>query len=53
MGAMFGALVIGVISSGLIQFGITASWGIFATGSIIIAAVVIDRLVRARQVSGA
>ncbi len=49
VGAALGALAISVISSGLIFFGVTASWGVFATGAMIIVAVSIDRLVRARQ----
>jgi ribose transport system permease protein len=49
LGAMLGALLIGVISSGLIQFGVTGDWSIFFTGAVIILAVALDRLIGRRQ----
>ncbi len=45
-GALLGALTIGVIQSGLIQFGVEANWSIFATGALIIAAVWLDTTIR-------
>jgi ribose transport system permease protein len=48
-GAFLGAIVLGVISSGLLQFGITANWTTFATGTVIIAAVALDYFVRRRS----
>jgi ribose transport system permease protein len=48
-GAFLGALVLGVISSGLLQFGITANWTTFATGAVIIGAVALDYFVRRRS----
>ncbi len=49
IGALLGSLVIAVISSGIVQFGITANWSVFVTGVMIIAAVSLDALVRRRQ----
>ncbi len=49
LGAALGALVIAVISSGIVQFGITANWSIFVTGVMIIAAVALDATIRRRQ----
>jgi ribose transport system permease protein len=48
-GAFLGAIVLGVISSGLLQFGITANWTTFATGTVIVAAVALDYFVRRRR----
>jgi ribose transport system permease protein len=49
VGALLGALLIGVISSGLIQFGVTGDWSTFLTGAVIILAVALDGLIRRRQ----
>lgn len=49
VGAALGALVIAVISSAIVQFGITANWSVFVTGTLIIAAVALDALIRRRQ----
>lgn len=49
LGALIGALMIAVIRSGLIQFGVTANWSTFATGAVIIAAVALDALIRRRR----
>lgn len=49
VGALFGALLIAAIRSGLIQFGLQPAWSTFATGAIIIGAVAIDNLVRRRS----
>ena len=45
-GAMIGMLIIQVISSGIIFFGIDATWSTFVTGAVIIVAVVLDRMVK-------
>lgn len=49
LGALVGALIIAVIRSGLIHFGVTANWSIFATGAVIIGAVTLDGLIRRRR----
>lgn len=45
-GAMIGMLIIQVIASGIIFFGIDATWSAFVTGAVIIVAVVLNQLVR-------
>jgi ribose transport system permease protein len=45
-GAMIGMLIIQVIASGIIFFGIDATWSTFVTGAVIIVAVVLDQIVR-------
>ena len=49
LGALLGALMIGVITSGLIQFGVTQNWSNFATGIVIIGAVSLDAFIRRRR----
>jgi ribose transport system permease protein len=46
---MLGSLVIAVISSGIVQFGVSANWSMLVTGALIIAAVGLDSAVRGRQ----
>ncbi len=46
IGAMVGTLIIQVISSGLIFFGIDATWSTFVTGAVIVLAVSLDQLVK-------
>jgi ribose transport system permease protein len=46
IGAVVGMLIIQVISSGLIFFGIDATWSTFVTGAVIVLAVSIDQLVK-------
>ncbi len=53
VGAMLGALLISLIQSGLIQFGVTAQWSAFVTGIVIISAVALDRGVRVARQRGA
>ncbi|MCF6327369.1 MAG: ABC transporter permease [Devosiaceae bacterium] len=48
-GAALGALLIAVISSGIVQFGITANWSVFVTGVLIIFAVALDAAIRRRR----
>ena len=45
-GALIGMLIIQVISSGIIFFGIYATWSTFVTGAVIIIAVVLDQIVK-------
>lgn len=45
-GAVIGMLIIQVISSGIIFFGIDATWSTFVTGAVIVLAVVLDQLVK-------
>ena len=49
VGAFLGALVLGVISSGLVQFGVPANWSTFVTGVVIITAVALDYFIRRRR----
>ena len=46
IGAVIGMLIIQVISSGLIFFGIDATWSTFVTGAVIVVAVSLDQLVK-------
>lgn len=48
-GAVFGALIISVISGALTQFGVSVNWADFVTGAVIIAAVSLDALIKRRQ----
>jgi ribose transport system permease protein len=55
IGAVVGMLIIQVISSGIIFFGIDATWSTFVTGAVIVLAVVLDQLVkfqRTRRAAG-
>src|SRR6185437_2606764 len=45
-GAMVGMLIIQAIASGIIFFGIDATWSTFVTGAVIIVAVVLDQVVK-------
>jgi ribose transport system permease protein len=49
IGAVLGALIIGVIQSGILFLGIDAKWSIFVTGAVIVVAVAIDQLVRRQR----
>ena len=46
IGAVVGMLIIQVISSGLIFFGIDATWSTFVTGAVIVLAVSLDQLIK-------
>jgi ribose transport system permease protein len=46
IGAVIGMLIIQVISSGIIFFGIDATWSTFVTGAVIVLAVALDQLVK-------
>lgn len=49
IGALIGSLIIAVISSGIIFFGIEATWSTFVTGAVIVAAVAIDQMIRRQR----
>jgi len=49
VGALLGALVIAVISSGITRFGVSANYSVFVTGVVILIAVAVDALIRRRQ----
>lgn len=46
IGAVIGMMIIQVIASGLIFFGIDATWSTFVTGAVIVLAVSLDQLVK-------
>lgn len=48
-GALLGSFVIAMISSGIVQFGISANWSGFVTGAMIVASVAIDSFIRRKQ----
>jgi ribose transport system permease protein len=49
VGAMLGAILLGVVNSGLVYFNVPINWSAFATGAVILAAVSLDSLVRRRR----
>jgi ribose transport system permease protein len=49
IGAVIGMLIIQVISSGIIFFGIDATWSTFVTGAVIVIAVVLDQVVKRQR----
>jgi ribose transport system permease protein len=51
-GALIGAFMIAVISSGIVQFGVSANLSSFVTGAMIVAAVALDAVIRQRQTAG-
>lgn len=50
IGAVVGMMIIQVISSGLIFFGIDATWSTFVTGAVTVLAVSLDRLIKFQRV---
>jgi ribose transport system permease protein len=48
-GAMVGAVLLAVVSNGLVYFEVPINWSQFATGAVILAAVALDSLVRRRR----
>jgi ribose transport system permease protein len=46
IGALFGALIIATIASGIVFFNIDATWSTFVTGAVIILAVAVDQGVK-------
>jgi ribose transport system permease protein len=49
IGAVVGMLIIQVISSGIIFFGIDATWSTFVTGAVIVLAVSLDQIVKRQR----
>ena len=49
IGAVVGTLIIQVISSGIIFFGIDATWSTFVTGAVIVLAVALDQIVKRQR----
>jgi ribose transport system permease protein len=46
---MCGAILLGVVNSGLVYFNVPINWSAFATGAVILAAVSLDSLLRRRR----
>lgn len=49
IGALIGTLIIACIASGIIFYGIEATWSTFVTGFVIVLAVAVDQLVRRQR----
>lgn len=49
LGAVIGVVIIAVISSGIIFFGIDATWSTFVTGAVIVLAVVLDQVIKRQR----
>jgi ribose transport system permease protein len=49
IGAVLGALIIQVIATGILFFGVDVKWSTFVTGAVIIVAVALDQLVRRQR----
>lgn len=49
IGAVVGALIIQVITSGILFFGIDAKWSFFVNGAVIVIAVALDQLLRRQR----
>lgn len=49
IGAMFGAILLTEVSTGLVYFHVPQNWSAFATGAVILAAVALDSIVRRRS----
>jgi len=49
VGAIIGAILLGVVTSGLVYFNVPLNWSAFATGAVILAAVSLDSLLRRRR----
>ena len=49
VGAMFGAILLSVVASGLVFFNVPLNWSAFASGVVILAAVSLDSLLRRRR----
>jgi len=48
-GAIIGAILLGVVNSGLVYFDVPLNWSAFATGAVILGAVSLDSLLRRRR----
>lgn len=51
IGALLGALILQVIQSGLVFFGVGAQWSTFVTGAVIVGAVALDTVLRRGRAS--
>jgi ribose transport system permease protein len=51
VGAVLGALIIQVITTGILFLGVDVKWSTFVTGAVIIIAVAVDQLVRRQRAS--
>ena len=49
LGADLGALIIQVITTGILFLGVDVKWSTFVTGAVIILAVAVDQLVRRQR----
>ncbi len=49
IGAVIGVLIIAVISSGIIFFGIDQTWSTFVTGAVTVLAVVLDQVIKRQR----
>ncbi|TQI65331.1 ribose transport system permease protein [Bosea sp. AK1] len=49
IGAFIGVLLISIIGSGLVFYGISANWAQFVTGVFILAAIALDRFIKRRR----
>lgn len=49
LGALLGVLIISVIQSGIVFFGVDPNYGRFITGAVILAAIALDRVLKRRQ----
>ena len=49
LGAVLGALIIQVITTGILFLGVDIKWSTFVTGAVIIIAVALDQLVRRQR----
>jgi ribose transport system permease protein len=49
VGAVLGAILLSAVNSGLAYFNVPVNWSNFATGSVILAAVALDSLIRGRR----
>ncbi|GAA3885802.1 ribose ABC transporter permease [Saccharothrix violaceirubra] len=49
VGAVFGAILLGVVDSGLVYFNIPANWSAFTTGLVVLLAVGVDSALRSRR----
>jgi ribose transport system permease protein len=49
VGAVLGSILLSAVNSGLAYMGVAVNWSNFATGSVILAAVALDSLIRGRR----
>jgi ribose transport system permease protein len=49
LGAFLGMLIISMIDSGLVFYGVSGNWAQFVTGVVIVAAIALDRVIKRRR----